>query len=149
MFCCSYSYSHSNGALTLLPPVSLQHPNQSPSVYPSLSHSTSPSLSTVSSPLFFLSTSPSLILLWPESQGRWSIQADAPHPVSRKGKNKGWIQSKQNLLEGARETNREVHGTINPGSDRAPDFYRQAERKHTGGRKTNLPATRTSFWVPS
>lgn len=36
-------------------------------------------------PLFFL-TFPSLILVWPVSQGRWSMQADAPHPVHVKEK---------------------------------------------------------------
>lgn len=129
MFLCPYSYRSSND----LPP------NRSPSVYPLLSYSTSSSLSRVSYPRssYILSTSPPLILLWPESQDRWSMQADAPHPVSQKRKNKGWIQSKQNLLEGAQKTSREVHGSINPGFDQGTALHRQVERTHAGCHKSN------------
>lgn len=60
---------------------------------------------------FFLSISPCLFLLWPDSQGRWSMQADAPHPVSRRKKKKQRLnQSKQNLLE----TSRQINGVGNP-----------------------------------
>lgn len=43
---------------------------------------------TLTSSYCFDFISPFLILLWLESQGRWSMRADAPHPVSEKQKTK-------------------------------------------------------------
>lgn len=50
-------------------------------------------------------------------------------------KNKAWMQSKQNLLEGTHEIRREVHCTINPRCNHGSPFYRQVERTHAGDYK--------------
>lgn len=56
-------------------------------------------------------------------------------PQSMWRKNKAWMQSKQNLLEGAHEIRREVHCTINHRCNHGSPFYRQVERTHAGDYK--------------
>lgn len=97
MFRCPHSYSRSNSVLTLL-----LHPNRSPSLHPS----------PFPPPLPRCALHPHLTLLFfppcllPSFFSGLSPKADGPckqmlpHPVSRNGKNKAWIQSKQKLLEG-------------------------------------------------
>lgn len=98
-------------------------------------------------------TSPSLYLrLLPSFFSGLSPKTDGPckHMLptqSLQGKNKGWIQSKQNLLEGAGATSGEVHAAINPGFDRGLFFFKnqQLERKLTGGKKKTTKTTKTTI----
>lgn len=56
----------------------------------------------LTSPYFLPSLSPSLILLWPESQGRWSVQADAPPPSLSKWEKQS-LDPKQTKAAGGRQ----------------------------------------------
>lgn len=128
MFGYPYSYRRSNDAPGSTSSFLISRP-----VYPSLSYSTSPSLSFVSSPHPI-----SFPLLLPLFFSGLSPKADGPCKqmlpaqfLKETKKHKGWIQSKQNLLEGTQEASREVCGTINPGFDQGTAFYRQVERGST------------------
>lgn len=143
MFRSPKSYSHSfdppstsfpSTSVTLCSPI-LLHLSPLCPLYSHLTH-------------FFPSPSPSLILLWPESQGRWSMQADAPHPVSRWEKQR--LDPKQTKSAGGcpRESG-EVHGTINPGYDRGPAFLLTGtEEAHRWSHKKYRPTTKDFFQSP-
>lgn len=66
------------------------------------------SVSCILTLLPFLSTSPSLLRSLAWVPGQMVRGSRCSPPIVSKGKNKGWIQSKQTLLEGAREARGDV-----------------------------------------
>lgn len=131
MFRCPYSYSHIN--------------SDSPSTsFPSTSQSVTLCLSiTISLTVPCILTSPyflSLHFSFPHSSLAWiprqMVHASRCSPPSlSEGKTKAGSKANKICWRVPKETNREVHGTINPGSVQGQAFYWQVESMCTGGQR--------------